>query len=77
MLKERFGPQRFDFDLPFSPTGLTMVMKGWSLFGLPLPLALAPRSLASEWEDDGRFQFNVPISLPLIGRLVYYRGWLE
>jgi hypothetical protein len=76
-LTERFGPLRFAFDLPSSATGLKMIMKGWSVLGVPLPLALAPRSLASEWEEDGRFHFDVPISLPLIGRLVHYRGWLE
>lgn len=76
-LTERFGPLRFAFDLPASATGLKMIMKGWSVLGVPLPLALAPRSLASEWEEDGRFHFDVPISLPLIGRLVHYRGWLE
>ena len=26
---------------------------------------------------DGRFRFDVSISLPLIGLLVRYRGWLE
>lgn len=77
LLTERFGPLRFAFDLPSSPSGLTMVMKGWSLFGLPLPLALAPRCLATEWEEEGRFRFAVAISLPLIGRLVHYRGWLN
>ncbi|MDG6078087.1 SDR family NAD(P)-dependent oxidoreductase [Erythrobacter litoralis] len=77
ILSERFGPLRFLFDLPTNINGLTMEMKGWSAFGIPLPLVLAPRSLASEWEEKGRFYFDVPISLPLIGRLVHYRGWLE
>ena len=77
MLSERFGPLRFLFDLPVDSKRLMMKMGGWSAFGIPLPLALAPRSLAVEWEEDGRFRFDVPITLPLIGRLVHYRGWLE
>lgn len=77
MLTERFGPLRFLFDLPSDAEGLAMEIKGWSAFGIFLPLALAPRSLAAEWEEDGRFHFDVPIAVPLIGRLVHYRGWLE
>ena len=76
-LVERFGPLRFAFDLPSEATGLTMVMTGWRIGRLPLPIALAPRSLAREWEEGGRFHFDVPIALPLVGRLVHYRGWLE
>ncbi|TDR94505.1 SDR family oxidoreductase [Enterovirga rhinocerotis] len=75
-LTERFGPFRFAFDLPTDESGLRMVMRGWSLFGIPLPPALAPRSEASEVERDGRFHFDVPIALPLIGLVVHYRGWL-
>ncbi len=76
-LVERFGPLRFRFDLPSDHLGLAMRIKGWSIFRVPLPLALAPRSHAREWEEDGRFYFDVPIALPLIGRIVHYRGWLE
>jgi hypothetical protein len=74
---ERFGPLRFRFALPVNETGLTMRLEGWSFLGMPLPVALAPRSLAREWEEDGRFWFDVPISLPLVGRIVQYGGWLE
>lgn len=77
MLTERFGPLRFFFDLLSDAEGLTMEIRGWSAFGIPLPLVLAPRSRAAEWEEDGRFHFDVPIALPLIGRLVHYRGWLQ
>lgn len=76
-LCERFGPLRFLFDLPDRDGGLSMIMRGWSAFGLPLPIALAPRSEAREWAEGGRFYFDVPIALPLIGRIVHYRGWLD
>ncbi|MCW1430786.1 DUF4166 domain-containing protein [Novosphingobium sp. JCM 18896] len=75
-LVERFGPLRFRFDLPSDHRGLEMRMVGWSAWRVPLPLFLAPRSRAQEWEEDGRFCFDVPIALPLIGRIVHYRGWL-
>ena len=67
---------RFSFDLPSDKHGLEMTMRGWAFWRLPLPLALAPRSCAREWEELGRFNFDVPIELPLIGRIVHYKGWL-
>jgi hypothetical protein len=76
MLVERFGPLRFAFDLPSDAKGLRMAMRRWWLGPIPLPLWLAPRSAAREWEEDGLFWFDVPIALPLIGLIVHYRGWL-
>jgi hypothetical protein len=38
---------------------------------------MLPRGIAREYEANGRFHFDVPIALPLIGLLVHYRGWLE
>ena len=55
---------------------LRLVVRRWSAFGVPLPLALAPRGEAFESADDGRFNFHVEIGLPLIGLIVRYRGWL-
>lgn len=74
---ERFGPLRFAFDLPSGPDGLEMHLRGWSAFGVTLPLALAPRIGAREWEEEGRFHFAVAASLPLVGDVVRYSGWLE
>jgi hypothetical protein len=76
-LVERFGPFRFAFDLPSDSKGLTMIMQRWWIGPLRLPKCMAPRSTAREWAQGGRFHFDVPIELPLIGRLVHYRGWLE
>jgi hypothetical protein len=76
-LTERFGLVRFAFDLPSDATGLRMIIRRWWIGPLPLPLSLAPRSEAREWEEEGRFHFDVPIALPLLGNLVHYRGWLE
>jgi hypothetical protein len=76
-LVERFGPMRFSFDLPSDATGLTMVMRGWSVFGMPMPLWLAPRSEAREWAEGEDFCFDVPIALPGIGTVVHYSGRLR
>jgi hypothetical protein len=76
-LIERFGPLRFQFDLPSDGQGLEMHIRGWSCLGLPLPLALAPQSRAREWQEGDRFRFDVPIALPLVGLVVHYSGWLK
>lgn len=76
-LVERFGPMRFHFDLPSDGSGLAMVMRKWSIFRIPMPLALAPKSDAREWAEGEDFCFDVPIALPLVGRVVHYRGRLR
>jgi NAD(P)-dependent dehydrogenase (short-subunit alcohol dehydrogenase family) len=77
LLVERFGPMRFHFTLPGDADGLKMVMQKWSIFHLPMPLALAPRSPAREWAEGEDFCFDVPISLPLIGLVIHYSGRLK
>ncbi len=76
-LAERFGPLKFYFDLPSSADGLEMVMRRWTAFGIPLPLTLAAKSQAREWQEGDDFCFDVPIALPLIGLVVHYRGRLR
>jgi hypothetical protein len=55
---------------------LSLVLRRWSIFGLPLPMRLCPRSTSFETGDNGRFRFHVEISHPLTGLIVRYRGWL-
>jgi NAD(P)-dependent dehydrogenase (short-subunit alcohol dehydrogenase family) len=74
---ERFGPLRLAFDLVPLPDGLAMRLAGWSLLGIPLPRALAPRISATEREQGGRFHFDVRAALPLAGEVTRYAGWLE
>jgi hypothetical protein len=77
LLVERFGPLRFRFELPSGERGLAMRMVGWSCGRVPLPLVLAPRSPAREWQEGERFRFDVPITLPGVGLVVHYDGWLR
>jgi hypothetical protein len=55
---------------------LRYIVRGWRVFGAPLPGALAPRGETSEHAAGGLFNFDVEIRLPLVGLIVAYRGWL-
>jgi len=76
LLCERFGALNFVMALVVEGERMRLVMRRWTLFGLPLPLALAPRIDAYEFAEAGRFRFHVEISHPLTGLIVRYRGWL-
>ena len=54
-----------------------MEARRWSLFGVRLPMSLAPRSRAYESGRDGVFRFHVEIRHPLTGPIVHYQGWLR
>ena len=70
LLQERFGAIRFVFALPSAPDGLEMQLKRWSVLGIPLPLFLAPRIAAREYEEAGRFRFDVRVAMPLVGEVI-------
>jgi hypothetical protein len=55
---------------------MRLIVRRWSLFGLPMPLWLAPRGDSYEYAEGGRFHFHVEIGHPLTGLIVGYRGWL-
>ncbi len=76
LLSEQFGPFKFDQALVVADGKLSFVVRKWSMFGIPLPRALAPMGNAFEHETDGRFHFHVEIKLPIIGLIVRYQGWL-
>jgi hypothetical protein len=77
MLVERFGPLRFYFDLETSEAGLQMILRRWSVVGVPLPLRLAPACTGTETADGSVFCFDVAIALPLVGPVVRYAGRLQ
>jgi len=74
---EKFGPLSFNIGLDVKEDCLVMPVIGWKFAAIRLPAFLAPRSQASESEDEhGRFQFDVKLSLPVLGLFAHYRGWL-
>lgn len=77
LLCERFGPLTFGMALVPDAGRLNLVMRRWSFLGLPLPGFLAPRGPSCEFEENGRFKFDVEIRLPVAGFVIRYRGFLE
>lgn len=74
---EYFAPFTFILGLSREADGLKMPVLGWRFGRLPLPRALAPRSDTTEFEDEeGRFRFDVRLTLPIVGLLAHYKGWL-
>jgi Domain of unknown function (DUF4166) len=77
-LEETFGPLSFRMKITGHKDGLDMHMQGARFGSVPLPRFMVPDIVASERVDaDGRHLFDVAIGLPVIGRIVHYRGWLS
>lgn len=62
------------FSLEASAERLSFTLVAFRWMGLALPLWLAPRCQAFETGRDGKFCFDITITLPLIGHLISYRG---
>jgi Domain of unknown function (DUF4166)/Saccharopine dehydrogenase NADP binding domain len=76
-MTERFGLLRFAIALHVQDGALYYpVTKGW-FCGVPIPRWALPRSDTAEGADGLRATFDVGLSLPLIGPIVRYQGWLE
>jgi Domain of unknown function (DUF4166)/Saccharopine dehydrogenase NADP binding domain len=76
LLCEQFGPLTFAMALVREDTWLRLVLRGWSIFGVRLPMWLCLRMDAFETVEDGRFRFHVEVGHRLTGLIVRYRGWL-
>jgi hypothetical protein len=78
ILRERFGPMSFSIRLTVDGERVMWPVERWRYLGLPMPRALRPKSDSIERVDEqGRFRFRVEISLPVVGFVVRYQGWLE
>ena len=73
-VEEHFGNIRFRLLLDANEDGLTLTPTAAWWRAVRLPLWLMPRITASERAKDDLHLFDVAITLPLVGRLVHYRG---
>ncbi len=76
LLVERFGPVAIGLALVIDNEKLRLIVRRWSVFGIPLPASWAPSGESYETVTDGIFSFNVEIAHPLTGLIVSYRGRL-
>ncbi len=77
LITERFGMVVVALDLVIKKDRLYLVPRRWSLLGIPLPTALLPGGQSFETQRSGRFNFDVEITVPLIGLIAAYQGELE
>jgi len=77
LIAESFGPFTIRMRLVAHADGLDMQRVDGRFLGMPIPSFLLPKIRAEERVDaTGRHLFHVEIDLPLLGRLVAYRGHL-
>jgi hypothetical protein len=76
LVVEHFGPLAVAMAPTTRDGRMSLVIRRFSLLGIPLPLWLSPTTAAHEEIVDGRFHFDVEIGHPLTGMIVLYRGWL-
>jgi len=77
LLVEKFGPATFWLALVLKQGQLHLITRRWSIFGIPLPLALSPNASTYEYAEDGHFCFYVDVKHWLTGLIVRYQGRLE
>jgi hypothetical protein len=77
VITERMHSLAFDTQLVASPDELTLAITAARAGPIPLPRLLWPHTTARVHDGgDDRYAFDIAIGLPLLGRLVRYRGWL-
>jgi hypothetical protein len=76
LLMERIGLFTFAFALVLDADKLRLILRHWTIFGIRLPLFLAPHGDTFECESNGLFHFHVEVKTILTGLIVRYQGWL-
>jgi hypothetical protein len=77
LLVERFGPMAFAMAVVVDGGRLRLIQRRGTAFGIPMPRWMLPKGEAYEHDADGRFNFHVDVTLPIVGPVVGYRGWLR
>lgn len=73
---EQLGAARLTFDLCEVEGRLEMRLMGLRFAGVPCPPWLLPKIVAEETGQTDRLHFRVQASLPVIGTVASYRGYL-
>lgn len=73
---ERSGPLALLLDVRVIAGGWHWVHRSTKLFGIPLPRAFLPTTVASKSIDQGLYRFSVEVKAPVLGKLFGYSGTL-
>ncbi len=76
-LYEKINTVTLVFHVQANVQGLQLHVESIRFLGIPIFKLLRPKIVAQETEAQGRACFLVDVTLPLIGHLVRYEGWLE
>jgi hypothetical protein len=76
-IAERLGVARLLFALKGSPEALRMQLARLHFLGVPCPRWLLPEIVAEETATTGKLHFRVQATLPLVGMVTGYQGYLE
>jgi hypothetical protein len=76
-LSEKLGPLRFSFALSAEQGAIVWRVHKVAMLGIPLPAALFGDVSAREYAVGDLYRFEVLALLPLVGRLIEYRGELQ
>jgi hypothetical protein len=76
LLAERLGATILLFSLTAVEGRIEWRVVAVRFLGVPLPLSWFAGACATEAIVDGRYTFDVSATLPLVGLLIRYRGWL-
>ena len=77
LLRERLGMVTFGFALSANAGVLCWTVCEVRVLGLRCPTRWFSGVHASESEREGRYWFEVRATMPLVGELVHYQGWLQ
>lgn len=77
LLVERFGVVAVSLALVSHSQRLFLIPRRLTVLGMPMPRFLLPKGASLEFEQAGRFHFDVVIMLPVVGLLTAYRGYLQ
>ena len=74
---EKTGPLQMKLTVDIKDHGWYWRCLSFSLFGVPLPVWLFPKSKAYKYIEEGGYKFYVGFEAPVIGLLLSYSGTLQ
>ena len=77
LVVERFGPVAVSLGLLVTDGRFSMIARRWTCFGIPMPAALLQGGHGYETQEGDSFCFDVELPVPVIGKIVAYKGTLQ